>query len=104
MIDQNKKKHSLSEIEKMFMDTIDKNSNMLIPWYLMASYAYYVEDEPILEDVMFDRLSKKLLKVFDEVKHVHKELITKDMLEAGTYLGEYPSLVKGAVRDIRFKK
>jgi hypothetical protein len=53
---------------------------------------------------MFDRLAKKLLKVFDDVEHVHKELLTKDMLEAGTYLGEYPSLVQGAVRDIRFKK
>ncbi len=104
MIDQKKKKNSLPEMEKMFMDTIDKNSNMLIPWYLMAAYAYYVEDEPILEDVMFDRLAKKLLKVFDEVEHVHKELLTKDMLEAGTYLGEYPSLVQGAVRDIRSKK
>ena len=72
--------------------------------YLMCAYAYYVEDEPILEDVMFDRLAKKLLKVFDDVEHVHKELLTKDMLEAGTYLGEYPSLVQGAVRDIRFKK
>ena len=104
MIDQKEKKNSLPEMEKMFMDTIDKNSNMLIPWYLMAAYAYYVEDEPILEDVMFDRLAKKLLKVFDEVEHVHKELLTKDMLEAGTYLGEYPSLVQGAVRDIRSKK
>ena len=104
MIDQKKKKNSLPEMEKMFMDTIDKNSNMLIPWYLMAAYAYYVEDEPILEDVMFDRLAKKLLKLFDEVEHVHKELLTKDMLEAGTYLGEYPSLVQGAVRDIRSKK
>ena len=68
---------------------------------MMACYAYYVDDEPILEDVIFDRLTKKLLKVFDDVEHMHKELITKDMLEAGTYLGEYPPRIQYAVQDIK---
>jgi hypothetical protein len=92
---------NLEIIYKKYSDVTDKNDNMLIPWYLMACYAYYVEDEPILEDAMFDRLSKKLLKVFDDVEHIHKDYITKEMLEAGTYLGEYPSRIKYAVKDIQ---
>ena len=88
-------------IEKACMDVCDDNINMMVPWYIMASYAYYEEDDPILEDAMFDRLAKKLLKDWDEIDHFHKDYLTKDMLEAGTYIGEYPSRVKGAVEDVR---
>ena len=28
----------------------DENPNMLIPYYLMHSYLYYVEDNPIVSD------------------------------------------------------
>ena len=35
----------------------------------------------------------------EAIDHPHKYLLTKDMLEAGTYLGEYPNIVKGAVGD-----
>ena len=78
-----------------------KNINMLVPWYLIAAYSYYVDDDPILSDSFFDDMSKTLLAVWDDVEHYHKHYITKDMLEAGTYIGEYPSIVKGAVADLR---
>lgn len=89
-------------IEKACADVCDDNINMLVPWYIMAAYAYYVDDNPILEDSTFDRLAKRLLKHWDEIEHFHKEFLNKDMLEAGTYLGDYPSRVKGAVDDIRY--
>ena len=92
---------NLDSIYKKYSDITDRNDNMLVPWYLMACYAYYVDDEPILEDVIFDRLTKKLLKVFDDIEHMHKKHITKDMLEAGTYLGEYPPRIPYAVKDIK---
>ena len=38
---------------------------------------------------------------WDDIEHFHKHYITPDMLEAGTYLGEYPSRVEGAVRSLR---
>jgi len=87
--------------EKAFWDTTDKNINMLVPWYLMAAYAYYEQDDPILEDVTFDRCSKTILEHWDKIEHMHKHLITKDMLIAGTYIGEYPNRVKGSVDQIR---
>lgn len=88
-------------IEKACIDTCDDNINMMVPWYLMAAYAYYVEDDPILEDSTFDRLAKKLLSDWDNVEHFHKEYLNKDMLEAGTFIGEYPTRVKGALDDVR---
>jgi hypothetical protein len=98
-----KKKHVSSGpiAEKQFWDTTDKNNNMLVPWYLMAAYAYYEQDDPILEDTTFDKMAKKLKENWNEVEHMHKHLINTDMLDAGTYIGDYPQYVKGAVADIR---
>jgi hypothetical protein len=88
-------------LDKDCFDTVDTNVNMLVPWYLMAAYAYYVEDDPILSDATYDNLVKKLLDRWDEVEHRHKPLIDRDQLLAGTFLGQYPSIIKGAVRDLR---
>jgi NAD-dependent DNA ligase len=69
--------------------------------YLMCAYAYYVEDDPLIPDTEFDELSKYILKNYEAIDHPHKEYITKSDLEAGTYLGQYPSMVKGAVKSYR---
>ena len=71
--------------------------------YLMCAYAYYVEDDALISDAEFDELGKWLLQNYDSVEHMHKHLVTKDDLKAGTYLGKYPTLVKGAVKDYRKK-
>lgn len=90
-------------IERYFRENIGKNQNMMVPYYLMAAYAYYVQDDPIVGDAFFDHLAKDMLKVYDSIVHRHKHHITKDMLVSGTYLGEYPSIVEGAVDDVREK-
>lgn len=92
---------SKEEIRKACFDLVDDSINMSIPWYLMAAYAYYIEDDPILEDRDFDLLAKKILKDWDEIEHIHKEYLTKDMLEAGTYMGDYPSRIEGALQSVR---
>jgi len=71
--------------------------------YLMCAYAYYVEDKPLVADHEFDSLAKHILENYDTIEHRHKHLITKEDLEAGSYLGEYPSIVKGAVRAYRIE-
>ena len=63
----------------------------------MCAYAYYELDKPLIEDFEFDALAKEILDNWDNIEHMHKYLLTKDMLVAGTYLGEYPNMVKGAV-------
>lgn len=91
----------ITGIEKACSDICDSNINMMVPWYLMAAYAYYVEDKPILQDSTFDRLSKRLLTHWDDIQHIHKHYLTKEMLTAGTFLGEYPSRIQGAVHEVR---
>lgn len=91
----------LKEIEKACSDVCDTSTNMYVPWYIMASYAYYVEDSPILSDRTFDNMSKRILENWDEIEHIHKKYLNKDMLEAGTYMGEYPSRIKGALQSVR---
>ena len=69
--------------------------------YLMCAYAYYVEDDPLISDTEFDELGKYILEHYDAIDHPHKKYVTKSNLEAGTYLGKYPSMVKGAVKSYR---
>jgi hypothetical protein len=97
------KRKKIEMFDKHCGDLIDDNLNMTVPWYLMAAYAYYVEDNPILSDSYFDRLAKKMLDYWDIIDHMHKDIISKDMLQAGTFLGEYPSRVKYALQDLRGK-
>jgi len=97
-------KHKKDELfDKHCSDLIDDNLNMTVPWYLMAAYAYYEEDRPILSDSYFDRLAKKMIEYWDIIDHLHKDSISIDMLESGTFLGEYPSRVKYALTDLRGK-
>ena len=67
----------------------------------MASYAYYVEDDPIFSDAFYDNLAKTILDNWDTITHRHRDVLSKDALEAGSFLGEYPSIVEGAVKSLR---
>jgi hypothetical protein len=84
---------------KLFADNI----NMMVPWYLMASYAYYVQDDAIFTDAFFDDMGKTMLACWDDIEHFHKEHITTDDLTAGTFLGKYPSRVEGGLQAVRDK-
>ena len=78
-----------------------ENLNMMVPYYLMASYAYYKEDDPIFSDAFFDNMGKTMLERWVDITHYHKEYINKGDLEAGTFLGEYPTRIEGALRSLR---
>jgi hypothetical protein len=74
-----------------------------VSYYFMAAYAYYVEDEPIGSDHMFDVVCRYLLQEFDNLPdHKHKYLLTKENLRAGTYLGVYPDSIRYAT--MHYKK
>ena len=67
----------------------------------MCSYAYYIDDEPLISDAQFDQLAKFILENWDAIDHPHKKFVSKNDLAAGTFLGKYPSMVKGAVASYR---
>ena len=88
-------------LDEICENLFEQKPNMMIPYYLMASYAYYQESDPIFTDTYFDQLAKRILDNWDNLKHMHKYLLTKDMLVAGTYLGDYPAMVKGGLGSLR---
>jgi len=71
--------------------------NMLVPWYLIASYAYYVLDSPVLSDDMYDRICFLLAEEIDcvNISHRHLSYCDTGALNAGTayHITEYPSIV-----------
>ena len=81
-----------------------KAPNVLIAWVLMASYAYYIKDSPILSDEVFDKMCKHLYDRWDDYSHVHKSLIERESLKAGSlyYLkeGDYTMMTKQAATEL----
>lgn len=77
---------------------LSKSANSAIPWYLLTSYLYYQRDVSLLSDARYDLLCNQLHSTFDELTHMHKHLIDKDSLKAGTgfQISEYPLMVIGA--------
>ena len=78
----------------------NRSRNNPVAMYLMAAYAYYQEDDPIMSDWQFDQLALQLLDEYDKWK-LHPHLPSQDDLRAGTYLGKYPEIVKGALNTYR---
>lgn len=85
-----------------FISRIENNVNMVVPLYLIAAYAYYVKDDPIISDSLYDSMANTFLSFYDQIEHRHKHLVDKDSLSAGTCLiKEYPSIVDGAYQSLR---
>tara|TARA_Y100000593_G_scaffold85973_1_gene163851 strand:- start:221 stop:487 length:267 start_codon:yes stop_codon:yes gene_type:complete len=80
----------------------EKNPNMLIPYYLMFSYLYYERDISLIEDTEFDNLCQTLLEKYDSVEHMHKRLVSKESLTAGTGYGiVYTNLIKHSAMKLK---
>lgn len=81
------------------------NASLLVPYFLMASYLYYIADKALFSDGWFDTvLCPRLYKEWGSIKHVHKHLINHSDLQAGTgfYLkeGDYPNITKDAAHGL----
>lgn len=82
------------------MELSSISNNRLIPIYLMSSYLYYECDLNVLDDTQFDYLCKRILDNWDNIDHMHKHLLDKESLKAGSGYGiEYTNLIRGASLD-----
>ena len=88
-------------LDEVAAKIFEKNINMMVPYYLMASYAYYEQDDAIFSDGFFDAMGKTMLERWDDIDHFHKSFITTDDLKAGTFLGKYPGRVEGGLESLR---
>ena len=79
-----------------------QNENMLIPYYLMFSYLYYEKNISLIDDAEFDGMCKTLLDKLDTLTHMHKHLIKKESLTAGTgYDIKYTNLIKDSALKLK---
>ena len=70
---------------------------MLVPYYLMFSYAYYKENESLIEDTEYDQICQDLITNWNDITHWHKRLLDFEALKAGTgYDIKYPERVVNA--------
>ena len=73
------------------------NKNMLVPYYLMFSYAYYQENESLISDAEYDQICQDLITNWNDITHWHKRLLNLESLKAGTgYDIRYPERVVNA--------
>ena len=61
----------------------------------MFSFLYYEKDINLIEDTEFDQMCKTLLDKYDDLEHMHKHLVSKGDLTAGTGYGiKYTEMIK----------
>lgn len=82
---------------------IGHSRNMLVPWFLIASWSYYWGDHALISDGLFDRICRDLEAEFDGLEHKHKHLVDRAWLAAGTCglaRDAYPASVRGAAAHL----
>lgn len=80
------------------LDLENMSLDMLFSRVLMCSYFYYeaIIDSP-WTDNQFDFACKKLHDNYDQITHVNKNLVSKDLLAAGSGFGiKYTNRIKAA--------
>lgn len=78
------KPKSVSNLDALAKEDIDRSINCLVPWYLMASYLYYHRDTSLLSDAFYDRICFELDTNFTQIKHWHKPFVDRKQLKSGT--------------------
>ena len=83
------------------MDYNEISIKLLVPYYLCYSYLYYEENKSLISDSEYDIICKRLHKNWDQVEHMHKHLIDKNSLLAGTgYYLKYNDRIRNAARAL----
>lgn len=74
-------------LDAMAHNLIKEWPNLLVPWYLMASWMYYARDLSLVTDGFYDELCKTLDLYWDDVEHAHKHVVDRASVAAGTGYG-----------------
>lgn len=81
-----------------------RRPSKLVSWWLMASFCYYILDDPILSDAMFDHVAKEIAEHWNGLDHPHKHMLgCPDNVNSGYHLAksDYPSRVWHAICALR---
>lgn len=81
-------------------EAVKVQQGALVPYFLMASYLYYIHDISPIPDHQFDLLCKRMLDEWKDIQHPHKCLIKKGDLAAGSGYAiperKFPTITKSA--------
>lgn len=78
-----------------------RNPNMMVPWWIMAAWAYDKGERPILSDSCFDALATRLDIEWKMVEHRHKKLLDRKMLKSAIAIrGKWPALAISAAQRL----
>ena len=96
----------MSEFDHKCLQICRNNNSAAVSWVIMASYAYYIEDDPILSDEVFDGLIKQLGNSFGEwATHPNAIYVTMDRIKAGSLFDvsadQYPFGLVRALHTLR---
>lgn len=81
---------------------VSAKPNLAVPWFILASYAYYQQDDPIISDDMFDWLVVMLKHYWPNLTHPHRDRITLEDLETGSGNAlRYPGGMEEKLRYVR---
>ena len=56
------------------------NPNMLVPYYLMYSYAYYKENESLISDAEYDKLKSSIINLENRYPFLKEEGSVKEIV------------------------
>jgi hypothetical protein len=78
---------------------------MTVPWFILTSYTYYVEDDPVVSDACYDFIFKYMLTYWENIVHIHKDIVfaaigSKSTTGSGFAI-KYPNRIKYAVSNLR---
>ena len=80
----------------------------MIGQYLIHCYLYYICNRPVIDDYEFDKICKELLESWDTIEHMHKHLVSKEDLAAGTGFAikyhDYPEIVKSCAARLLYRR
>ncbi|CAA2141359.1 hypothetical protein [Hyphomicrobium sp. ghe19] len=90
-----------SALDEKVRREIASNPEVLVPWFLIASYVRQVHSLWLVSAALYDELAAALTVQWDIVEHRYKNLISlEDLRERGLRLTarEYPGVIRSAAQ------
>lgn len=88
-------------LDAKVLKEIDGHPNVLIPWFLIVTYAKRVHRLDLVSEATYRVLVTGIVALWDQIDHRHKHLIRLEDLRRGQFhltARDYPSIVRSATQ------
>lgn len=89
-------------LDEYVKQLVARNVSSAISWWLLGSFAYYMLDETLFSDELFDELNELIIEHYDTIEHVNKDMVTPERLSAGSAfdIRVWPLRVESSVQHL----